>query len=82
MLFLGLKCGEVTIRKGLPVTIVPRTLADIAASGLAEEQVHLAIQEATERGMTSIETLWQYAKKRGGRFYGILHPMKSIEEKV
>jgi predicted transcriptional regulator of viral defense system len=71
-----LDAGEVTTREGLPVTTVPRTLADVAASGLAVEQVRLAIREAIERGLTSSEELRRYAHKRGGRFQKI---MKSIE---
>jgi predicted transcriptional regulator of viral defense system len=77
-----LDADEVTTRNGLPVTTVPRTLADVAASGLAAEQVSLAIREATERGLSSIETLRQYAKKRGGRFYNILQSMELPGEKV
>jgi predicted transcriptional regulator of viral defense system len=73
-----LNADDVTTRKGLPVTTVPRTLADVAASGLAEEQVRLAIREATERGLTSLETLRQYAKIRGGRFQDILQNIGSI----
>ena len=33
----------VTILAGLPVTTVPHTIADVAASGLAEEQILLAM---------------------------------------
>jgi predicted transcriptional regulator of viral defense system len=67
---------EVTKRGGLPVTTVPRTLADVAASGLAEEQVRLAIREAIERGLTSAGKLRSYASKRGGRFQQIMRSMQ------
>ncbi len=70
-----LDADEVTTREGLPVTTVLRTLADVAASGLAEEQVHLAIQQAVERGLTSAEALRSYAGKRGGRFGEIISGM-------
>jgi predicted transcriptional regulator of viral defense system len=77
-----LNADDVTTRSGLPVTAVPRTLADVAASGLAEEQVRLAIREATERGLTSPEALRQYAQKRGGRFHDILQKIESLGEKL
>lgn len=76
-----LAADEVTMRNGLPVTTVPRTLADVAAAGLAEEQVRLAIQDATARGLTSLGRLRQYAQKRGGRFHDILQSMESLGEK-
>lgn len=68
--------NEVTKREGLPVTTVPRSLADVAASGLAEEQVRLAIREAIERGLTSAVELRSYAVKRGGRFQKILRSVQ------
>jgi predicted transcriptional regulator of viral defense system len=71
---------EVTTREGLPVTTVVRTLADVAASGLAEEQVRLAIREAVERGLTSVEVLRHYAQKRGGRFQEIIHSMELLRD--
>jgi predicted transcriptional regulator of viral defense system len=77
-----LDADEVTTREGLPVTTVPRTLADVAASGLAEEQVRLAIREAIERGLTSEQALCQYARKRGGRFREIVQSMDSQREEA
>jgi hypothetical protein len=62
------------------VTTVPRTLADVAAAGLAEEKVRQAIREAIERGLTSPETLWRYARKRGGRFQTIVQSVESLAE--
>ena len=40
---------DVTHRSGLAVTTVPRTLADVAAAGLAEEFVAQAVQQALAR---------------------------------
>lgn len=71
-----LAADEVTMREGLPVTTVSRTLADVAGAGLAEEQVRQAIQEAIERGLTSVEALRRYANKRGGRFQKIIQTMQ------
>ncbi len=58
---------EVTIVEGLPVTTVSRTIADVAASGLAEELVVQAVQQAVERGLVSEGALQAYADVRGGR---------------
>ena len=71
-----LDADEVTKREGLPVTSVPRSLADVAASGLAEEQVRLAIREAIERGLSSARELRGYAMRRGGRFQQIIRSMQ------
>ena len=69
---------EVTVREGLPVTTVARTIADVARSGLAEEQIHLAIQEALQRGLTTTEDLCLQADRHGGRAARLIH--KAIEE--
>ncbi|HEY42930.1 MAG TPA: hypothetical protein G4O11_03000 [Anaerolineae bacterium] len=58
---------DVTWREGLKVTTVPRTIADVAATGLAKEFVHQAIQEAMQRGLTDREALLEMASRRGGR---------------
>jgi hypothetical protein len=49
------------------VTTISRTLADVAVSGLAEELVAQATQEALQRGLTTMTALQQYASRRGGR---------------
>jgi predicted transcriptional regulator of viral defense system len=58
---------EVTRYEGLPVTTVLRTLADVAAAGLADEQVRQAIREALRRGLVTRESLLAVAAQRGGR---------------
>jgi hypothetical protein len=50
------------------VTTVQRTLADVAAAGLADDQVRQAIQEALRRGLVTRESLLSMAGQRGGRF--------------
>jgi predicted transcriptional regulator of viral defense system len=52
---------------GLPVTTVPRTILDVAASGLAEELVVQAIHQALERGLVLADNLRAAAEHRGGR---------------
>jgi predicted transcriptional regulator of viral defense system len=58
---------DVTTVAGLPVTTVPRTIADVAASGLAEEQISQAVRQEIERGLVSKSDLELYASTRGGR---------------
>jgi predicted transcriptional regulator of viral defense system len=58
---------EITQRHGLPVTTIPRTIADLILSGLGSELVTQAIHEALERGLISEETLREYALRHGGR---------------
>lgn len=58
---------EVTHFAGLPVTTVLRTIADVAASGLAEELVMQAITQAVQRGLVTVDDLLDYAGERGGR---------------
>ncbi len=59
--------AEVIRREGLPLTSVPRTIADVARAGLDEGQVRRAIQEALKRGVTDQESLLAEAGRRGGR---------------
>lgn len=58
---------NVVKREGLRVTSVPRTIADVATSGLSEEQVLQAIEEALELGLTDEDALRKMADHRGGR---------------
>lgn len=58
---------EVTVRDGLPVTTVPRTIADVARSGVGREIIQQAVGEALDRGLVSEEELRAQADARGGR---------------
>ena len=58
---------DVIKREGLRVTSVPRTIADVATSGLSEEQVLKALEEALELGLTNEDALRKVADHRGGR---------------
>jgi predicted transcriptional regulator of viral defense system len=58
---------DVTRYEGLPVTTVLRTLVDVAAAGLADEQVRQAIQEALRRGLVARESLLRPTTSRRGR---------------
>ena len=63
----GLEPDDVTRYEGLPVTTVLRTLADVTAAGLADEQVRQAIQEALRRGLVARESLLRLTASRGAR---------------
>jgi predicted transcriptional regulator of viral defense system len=71
---------EIVQREGLPVTSVPRTLADVAANGQAEELVVQAVHEALQRGQTSADELRQYIGRRGGRGAEVMH--RALEQRV
>lgn len=58
---------EITTRDGLPVTMVTRTIADVARSGLPEEHIRQAIEEALDRGLTNARALREAAERYGGR---------------
>jgi len=62
-----LRPDEVTRRAGLPITTVARTIADVIASGLAQEQAGQAIREALRRGLTTRESLLAQAARQGGQ---------------
>lgn len=62
-----LRPADIVKREGLPVTSVPRTIADVARAGLSEDHVAHAIGEALQRGLTTREALLSDAKRRGGR---------------
>ena len=75
-----LETDEVTQRAGLPITTVARTIADVIASGLVQEQVGQAIQEALRRGLTTRESLLAQAARRGGRVGRVLGRLLQPEE--
>jgi len=62
-----IESSEVTSREGLAVTSVSRTIADVAAGGMAEEFVRQAIDEAMDRGLISSPELIRAGRKYGGR---------------
>ena len=58
---------EVSSREGLRVTTMPRTLADVARSGLSEDRIQQATQEAVDRGLVGHRHLEDAASRYGGR---------------
>lgn len=57
--------AEITHYGALRVTTVPRTIADVAADGLADDLVIQAVQEAVARGLASPAQLLVAATPRG-----------------
>jgi hypothetical protein len=69
---------DVTVREGLPVTTVPRTIADVILSGLPDEHINNAIHEALQRGLVTREKLLAVAQLRGGRVGQVIrHALES-----
>ena len=58
---------EITRFGVLPVTTIRRTLVDVGAAGVADEQVRLAISQALRRGLIAREDLLALAGQRRGR---------------
>jgi predicted transcriptional regulator of viral defense system len=72
---------EVTWREGLPVTSAARTIIDVAASGISEEQIHKAVHEAIWQGLTDKEELLSMAYGRGSRVQRIIDKSLDREPK-
>lgn len=58
---------EIVWRQGLPVTALPRTIADLIRSGVAEEWVRQAVQQALARGLVTEAALEEEARRRSRR---------------
>lgn len=71
---------EVTTRGGLRVTTVARTIGDVASSGLSEELVRQAIQEALRQGLVAKSELLSQAERRGGRAKRII--LNELDQKA
>ena len=59
--------GDTVTRRGMRVTASARTIADIAATGVAPDQVVAAVRAALDRGMTTPALLREAAAVRGHR---------------
>jgi predicted transcriptional regulator of viral defense system len=62
-----LEGADVAVRDGVRVTAPERTIADVAESGTAPEQVVAAVLQAIERGLTTRERVRGAARSRGKR---------------
>lgn len=63
---------DITMREGLPVTTVPRTIVDVALAGLSDEFVIQAVREAIQTGLTTPSQLLTEARRRSTRLAQLL----------
>jgi predicted transcriptional regulator of viral defense system len=73
-----LEPGDTTTREGLPLTTPARTIADLAASGLSEEMIRQAVQEALRRGLVTASELESQASRRHSQVRRLIQ--KALEE--
>ncbi len=59
--------SSVVVRNGMRLTAPGRTIADVAAAGVAPKQVARAIREAVNRGLTTPSRLREAGRGRGRR---------------
>ncbi len=71
---------DVTHYAGLSVTTVPRTIVDMIVSGLSEDLVKQAIDDALRRGLTTTEQLWDAANRQGGRALRLIELALATED--
>jgi len=69
--------SAVTVREGVRVTTVARTISDLAFTGLSEDRLRQAAQEAFSRGLTDRVSLAAEARKRGGRLARVIDALLS-----
>jgi len=77
----ALAADEITVYEGLRLTTVERTIADMAACGLADEQIELAIREAVARGLTTPRRLAEQASRRRGRTRHLIERQLALDRK-
>ncbi|PYU65246.1 MAG: hypothetical protein DMG49_24690 [Acidobacteria bacterium] len=73
-----LRPADIVKREGLPLTSVPRTIADVARAGVSEDHVARAIRDALQRGLTTKEALLAEAKRRGGRAGSLIRAYSNV----
>jgi predicted transcriptional regulator of viral defense system len=74
-----LNLDEVTQREGLRVTSAARTIVDVTAGGIAEEQIRKAVHEAIQQGLAGRDELLSIASRRGGRVLRIIKKILASE---
>jgi len=60
---------DITRRAGIPVTIIERTLVDVARY-LEPRETEKALESALRRNLTTPAAVWRYVEDRGGRIPG------------
>jgi hypothetical protein len=64
--------SDIVTRDGLRLTHAARTIADVAESGLAPDQVQRAVGSAIQRGLSTIRQLRAAASDRGRRVQNLV----------
>ncbi len=67
-----LRPDEVTTVDGIPVTTPARSIVDAAEAGTGPEQIEMAVDQALERRLATVEALHGYASERGSRVAGLI----------
>jgi predicted transcriptional regulator of viral defense system len=62
-----LPAGDIEDRAPIRVTTVARTLLDVAAGDLGQEQLDVAVADALERGLISARSIRERSDDHGGR---------------
>ena len=73
-----LGAADVFTREGLRMTTPARTIADVAESGAAPEQVIAATRQAIERGLTTPARIRAAARSRGRRIRNLIESALSV----
>lgn len=76
-----LRPRDVVRREELPMTSVPRTIADVARAGLSEDHVERAVRDALQHGLTTRQALLAEAKRRGGRAARLIQAYAGMPER-
>lgn len=64
--------SDIVTRDGLRLTHAARTIADVAESGLAPDQIQRAVRSAIERGLSTTRQLRAAASDRGRRVQSLV----------
>lgn len=59
--------ADTTIRDGIRVTSVPRTIVDAASTGVGPEQIETAVRQALQRGQTTRRRILEAARHQSQR---------------
>jgi hypothetical protein len=59
--------ADIISRHGVRLTAPARTIADVAAAGMAPDQVAAAVSQALQRGLTTPALLREATRSRGHR---------------
>ena len=70
---------DILIREGIRATSAARTILDVAASGIAPEQVELAVRQSIQRGLATRGQLEHGARLRSARVSELIRGAVQME---